>query len=38
MKTIEEIKASHRVLVGEMGTDGFAGQIFLPLWNGMICA
>lgn len=39
MKTIEEIKASHRVLIGQGGADGFAGQITLPLWKGtVICS
>ncbi len=39
MKTIEEIKASHRVIIGQPGADGFAGQISMPLWKGtVICS
>ena len=36
MKTLDEIRASGRILVGEKTMDGFSGEIHLPLWKGTV--
>lgn len=38
MKSIEDIIASKRVLIGQKSFDGFAGEIHLPLWKGSVIA
>ena len=36
MRSIEEIKACKRLLIGEMSADGFSGEIQMPTWKGTI--
>ena len=36
MKTMDEIMASGRILVGTIGMDGFNGVIHMPTWEGTI--
>lgn len=38
MKSIDDIIASKRVLIGQKSFDGFAGEIHLPLWKGSVIA
>ena len=38
MKTLEEIKASGRVLIGDVTDDGFSGEIHIPSFTGTVIA
>lgn len=38
MKNLEEIKASRRVLIGDIAEDGFRGEIHLSGWMGSVIA